>query len=93
MLRDIRRKIKDNADLTAAFAAKLSLAARVHAQQPKQRGQKVFSLHAPEVECIGKGKAHKPYEFGVKVLPRHPDTSLQGRSVRGHIAAFAGQPV
>jgi IS5 family transposase len=21
----------------------------------------------PEVECIGKGKAHKPYEFGVKV--------------------------
>jgi IS5 family transposase len=28
---------------------------------------RVFSLHAPEVECIGKGKAHKPYEFGVKV--------------------------
>jgi hypothetical protein len=23
---------------------------------------KVYSLHAPEVECIGKGKAHKPYE-------------------------------
>jgi hypothetical protein len=28
---------------------------------------KVYSLHAPEVECIGKGKAHRPYEFGVKV--------------------------
>ena len=25
------------------------------------------SLHAPEVECIDEGKAHKPYEFGVKV--------------------------
>ena len=28
---------------------------------------KVYSMHAPEVECIAKGKAHKPYEFGVKV--------------------------
>jgi len=26
---------------------------------------KVYSLHAPEVECIGKGKPHKPYAFGV----------------------------
>lgn len=24
-------------------------------------------MHAPEAECIGKGKARKPYEFGVKV--------------------------
>ena len=23
-------------------------------------------MHAPEVSCIGKGKARKPYEFGVK---------------------------
>ncbi len=28
---------------------------------------RLYSIHAPEVECIGKGKAHKPYEFGVKV--------------------------
>ncbi len=28
---------------------------------------KVYSLSAPEVECIAKGKAHKPYAFGVKV--------------------------
>ena len=27
----------------------------------------MYSVHAPEVECIAKGKAHKPYEFGVKV--------------------------
>lgn len=24
-------------------------------------------MHAPEFECIGKGKARTPYEFGVKV--------------------------
>jgi len=28
---------------------------------------KLYSLHAPEVECIGKGKAHKKFEFGCKV--------------------------
>jgi IS5 family transposase len=38
----------------------------VREQQLRQRGQKLYSLHAPEVECIGKGKAHRPYEFGVK---------------------------
>ena len=36
--------------------------------QTQQRGDKnkLYALHAPEVECIGKGKARKPYEFGVK---------------------------
>ena len=35
----------------------------------QQRGGKdhLYSVHAEEVECIGKGKAHKPWEFGVKV--------------------------
>lgn len=31
---------------------------------------KLYALHAPEVECIGKGKARKPYEFGVKSAVR-----------------------
>jgi hypothetical protein len=39
----------------------------MRAQERGQRGPKIYSLHAPEVECIGKGNAHKPYEFGVKV--------------------------
>lgn len=43
------------------------LARRVREQQQRQRGPKVYSLHSPEVECIGKSKAHRPYEFGVKV--------------------------
>lgn len=33
----------------------------------KQRDKnKLYSLHAPETECIAKGKARQPYEFGVK---------------------------
>ena len=40
-------------------------ATRVHKQRPKDKN-KLYAMHAPEVECIGKGKARKPYEFGVK---------------------------
>lgn len=39
---------------------------RIHAQQRHDK-RKVYSVHAPEVECIAKGKVHKQYEFGVKV--------------------------
>lgn len=39
----------------------------MHRQRPKDK-DKLYALHAPEVdECIGKGKARQPYEFGVKV--------------------------
>lgn len=37
-----------------------------HVQQRHDK-RKVYSVHAPEVECIAKGKVHKQYEFGVKV--------------------------
>jgi IS5 family transposase len=67
VIRDIARKIEGHGGLEAAFAKLLLLARRVREQQQRQRGPKVYSLHAPEVECIGKGKARKPYEFGVKV--------------------------
>ena len=52
--------------LQAKLAPWLERAERIRAQQPKDKG-KLYALHAPEVECIGKGKARKPYEFGVKV--------------------------
>jgi IS5 family transposase len=61
------RKIKGDAALEEVFGLPLMLARRVREQRKNQRGLKVYSLHAPEVECIGKGKAHRPYEFGVKV--------------------------
>jgi IS5 family transposase len=67
VMRDIGRKVHGNDVLRAKLARLLSLASRVHEQQQHQRGPKVYSLHAPETECIGKGKPHRPYEFGVKV--------------------------
>ena len=33
----------------------------------KETNKVLYSFHAPEVECIGKGKLNKPYEFGNKV--------------------------
>ena len=67
VIRDIDRQVRSNPPLNAIFRQSLFLAQRVHIQERGQRGRKVYSIHAPEVECIGKGKAHRPYEFGVKV--------------------------
>ena len=39
---------------------------RIRTQQPNDKN-KLYALHAPQVECICKGKARNPYEFGVKV--------------------------
>jgi IS5 family transposase len=66
IIRDIRRKIEGQDALEGAFALPLSRAAQIRSQQQRQRGWKLYSFHAPEVECIGKGKASAPYEFGVK---------------------------
>src|SRR5881398_2794826 len=66
LIRDIRRKIAGYADLEAAFVWPLARADQIRSQQERQRGWKLYSFHAPEVECIGKGKASAPYEFGVK---------------------------
>jgi transposase, IS5 family len=65
--RDITRKIIGDAALKEVFGLSLMLARRGREQRKDQRGPKVYSLHAPEVECIGKDRAHRPYEFGVKV--------------------------
>ena len=49
--------------LDARFADLLALAMRVRFQDHRQRDPKVYALHAPEVECIGKGRAKASYEF------------------------------
>ena len=64
VIRDIERKLPE--EYAAKMNALLNIAKRILTQQRHDRG-KVYSMHAPEVECIAKGKAHKPYEFGVKV--------------------------
>lgn len=70
VIRDIERKTQGNDAQQMSFARLLQVTRRIHSQ-PRKRAQddppKIYSVHAPEVECIAKGKAHKPYEFGVKV--------------------------
>jgi len=54
VIRDIRRKTAGDPALSERFAELLGLAVRVRFQDHHQRGPKIYALHAPEVECIGK---------------------------------------
>jgi len=92
IIRDIRRKIDGNAVLEDRFGPLLDLASRVRQQEQRQRGPKVYSLHAPEVECIGKGKARTPYEFGCKVSIVTPVTAPRGGQFVLHAKALHGNP-
>jgi IS5 family transposase len=107
VMRDIERAIKTKPILNGLFRRELFNAGRVLEQKrgrrkpsdPPPKFAPIYSLHAPEVECIGKGKAHKPYEFGVKVsvattLKRAPGgqfvlnaKALPGRPYDGHTLA------
>jgi len=62
---DIARKIAGQTTLEREFEVLLALADRLLSQKRDDKN-KLYSLHAPEVECIAKGKAHKKYEFGNK---------------------------
>jgi IS5 family transposase len=92
VIRDIRRKIAGDEALRERFADLLALATRVRFQDHRQRGPKVYSLHAPEVECIGKGKARAPYEFGCKVSLATPATKPKGGQFVLHTKALHGNP-
>jgi transposase, IS5 family len=92
VVRDIRRKTAGDEGLQARFAELLALAMRVQFQDHRQRGPKVYALHAPEVECIGKGKARAPYEFGCKVSIATPATSPKGGQFVLHAQALHGNP-
>jgi len=92
LIRDIRRKIDGNAALRGRFGQLLDLATKVSIQDHRQRGPKVYSLHAPEVECIGKGKARAPYEFGCKVSVATPVTQPKGGQFVLHAKALHGNP-
>ena len=64
VIRDIDRKAEEVMDGSPLFRF-LETAKGIHAQQRSDKN-KIYSVHAPEVECISKGKVHKRYEFGVK---------------------------
>jgi transposase, IS5 family len=69
LIRDIRRKIAGQADLETVLEWPLARAEQIRSQQQRQRGWKLYSFHAPEVECIGKGKASAPYELMAWTTP------------------------
>jgi transposase, IS5 family len=93
VIRDVTRKIEGDGWLEhVIFGHFLSRARRVRDQMQRQRGPKVYSLHAPEVECIGKGKAHRPYEFGVKVSVATTLAHARGGQFVTHVKALPGNP-
>lgn len=75
-----------------ALSTTLERAQRIWAQAASKKtaaGQKkLYAFHAPEVECIGKGKSRQPYEFGVKVGIA---STLKHNLIVG-ARAFAGNP-
>jgi len=94
VIRDIGRKVESKADLVGAIALE-GMPARARCvldQKRGQRGPKIYSLHAPEVECIGKGKAHRPYEFGVKVSVATTLSHAKGGQFVTHVKAMPGNP-
>jgi transposase, IS5 family len=103
-MRDIERAIVERPELNGAFRRELFNATRVleHKRGYKRGGRMkndplpkyapIYSLHAPEVECIGKGKAHKPWEFGVKVSVTTTLKPAAGGQFILHAAALPGRP-
>jgi len=103
---DIRRKIDGDPDLLEVYGIPLSKAMQIRFQKPRQPGYKLFGQltrrhwrhdpsspwHAPEVECIGKGKVHKPYEFGVKVSLTTTNKRCKGGQFILHAKALPGKP-
>jgi transposase, IS5 family len=67
VMRDVGRQL-ERIDPSRQDRAReiLGRANRILTQQTKDKN-KLYAFHAPEVECISKGKARTPYEFGVKV--------------------------
>ena len=69
VLRGVQRKLASVADASPLSLHRLQVvmarAERIRTQQTKDK-DKLYALHAPEVECLSKGKARHPYEFGVK---------------------------
>ena len=63
VIRDIERKCDEPQGVLATM---LERAKRIYGQK-RADTNKLYSMQAPEVECIAKGKAHKKYEFGCKV--------------------------
>lgn len=88
LLRDIERKVSGVADeRQASLQLCIERAWGICGQRPKDKN-KLYALHALEVECISKGKARQPYESGAKVSLAI--TTMQGLIVGAR--TFPGKP-
>ena len=71
LAREIERQITPLGEaLKNVLAEALNKARRIMEQTKNRKlkgAAKLYSWHAPETECLAKGKARTPYEFGVKV--------------------------
>ena len=74
------------------FHEPLARARQIRSQEQRQRGFKIHSFHAPEVECIGKGKARQPYEFGVKASIVTTNRRAPGGQFVLHARSLPGNP-
>ena len=69
VMRELQRQLTQLTELSQMAARDLieqAVTLRAQAKNPKLK-DKLYALHEPEVDCISKAKAHKRYEFGVKV--------------------------
>ena len=92
MIKDIWRKIEGDGVFSEIFAIPLSRARQIHGQRQRQRGWKLYSWHAPETECFGKGKDRSPYEFGCKVSVTTTNRRCKGGQFVLHAKALHGNP-
>jgi transposase, IS5 family len=81
VVRDVQRKA---GEITGTLKTRIETAQRLYAQQRDSKN-KLYALHAPEVECIAKGKARTPYEFGVK-------TSMAVTAKEGVVVGMRSMP-
>ncbi|SFV14957.1 hypothetical protein SAMN05192541_12285 [Bradyrhizobium arachidis] len=85
IIRDIHRKIEGQAVLENTFALPLSRASQIRWQQQRQRGFKLYSFHAPEAECIGKGKAAAPCELMAWTTPAALSGNIEPRQEKERV--------
>lgn len=64
LVRELERKLSPSE--IKKWGSDLALFGKVLSQQ-RSDGNKIYSLHEPQVKCFSKGKEHKKYEFGSKV--------------------------
>lgn len=85
VLRDLERKAAASGqELSSRLTEALERAGRIYRQERTDK-HKLYSMQAPEVECIAKGKEHKKYEFGCKV-------SVVTTSKRGWVVGIQALP-